>query len=181
MLTVTGLWVGKSGGRQAWVPASYFKLLSPIPTTVGGSVDRGSQDSQEPEVGKDEEKSSMGSRIDDFPRAFHNAIALKEEAFEPETHTPSGMLPSRIGATGNGMEAGKVEYEKPRYQLVDEAVGETVQSPTKLERAQKRSSMPKLLAVDKSTSEEQKVSVRATQIDAKTASPQLNRKFSWES
>jgi hypothetical protein len=38
MLTHTGLWVGESGGRQAWVPASYFNDLSPIPTAVGSAV-----------------------------------------------------------------------------------------------------------------------------------------------
>jgi hypothetical protein len=182
MLTIIELWVGKSGGRQAWVPASYFKDLSPIPPTVGGSIVRASQDTQEREVRKNEEKPTMSSEIDDFSRAFHDAIAQREETPQCDTHTPSGVLPGGIRAGGNGMGVGEVKHKKPRYQLVDGVVEETAKSPTKLERAQKRPSMPKLLAIEKTMSEEQSVSLHSAQADPRPATPpQLNRRFSWES
>ena len=164
MLTLSGLWVGGSGGRQAWVPASYFKDLNPVPTTAGVSVDPASQDSQERDSGLRQATPfvSSESEIDEFSRGFHDAIAHR-------------MRKAEVGR----------DLPKPRYQLVDETVGEASKSLTKLERAQKRPSMPKLPPIDKTQLSERKASVSETHVESRSISPslppqQLGRKFSWE-
>ncbi len=173
MLRLSGLWVGESGGRQAWVPASYFKDLSPIPTTVEAIADPFPKDSQERESGKKLETPSMSSEIDDFSRAFHDAITQSEDI---------KALREKIGSMRQSSLSRNYSVKKPRYQLVDEVVRETAKSPTMLERAlaQKRSSMPKL-AISKTTSEEENVSNPTVPVETRSRTPpQLNRKFSWE-
>ena len=154
----------KESQRQAWVPASYFKVLSSTPTTVAGSVDGISQDTQERKLGMMEERPLAISVIDDFSPAFRDTIAPSKKDEEEEV----GRDPP-----------------KPRYQLVDGSGGEAPKFPIKLERAQKRPSMPKLLAINKTQLSEQKTSVPETRVDSGSTSPclppqQLGRKFSWE-
>jgi hypothetical protein len=155
--------IRKERQRQAWVPASYFKDWSSIPTTVAGPIDGISQDAQERKLGIMEETPLASSGIDDFSPAFRDTISQSKKEEE---------------------EAGR-DPPKPRYQLVDESGGEAPKSPTKLERAQKHLPVPKSLAIDKTQLSEQKSSVPEIRTDSESTSPcippqQLGRKFSWE-
>ncbi|KAE9375967.1 hypothetical protein N431DRAFT_370949 [Stipitochalara longipes BDJ] len=163
-----GLWVGESGGRQAWVPASYFKDLSSIPDTVEAPVDAVPEDLREKSLALNQTIPSESSEIDVFSRAFHNSVArgMKEDDKRVENDAERDL-------------------PKTRYQLVDEFAAGTVTSPTKLERTQKRPSMPKLMAIDKIQLSEQPSPVLETLVDSGSISPslppqQLGRKFSWE-
>jgi hypothetical protein len=149
---------------QARVPASYFKDLSSIPTTVAASVDRICQNAQERKWRMMDETPLASSEIDDLSPAFRGTISQSKKEGEEEV----------------GRDA-----PKSRYQQVDESGGEASKSPTKLGGAQKRPLMPKLLAIDKTQLSEQKTSVTETRVDSGSTSPclppqQLGRKFSWE-
>jgi hypothetical protein len=156
--------IRKERQRQAWVPASYFKDWSSNQTTVAGSIDGISQDAQERKLGIMEETPLASSEIDDFSPTFRDTTAQSEKEEEEEARR---------------------DPPKPRYQLADESGGEAPKSPTKLERAQKRVSVPKSLAIDKTQLSEQGTSVPENLVDSGSTSPclplqQLGRKFSWE-
>jgi hypothetical protein len=165
-LTAVGLWVGESGGRQAWVPASYFKNLSPVVPAGSGTIDLDSEDSQERES-EMKDKTSMDNEIDDFSRAFHDAIGQSED---------NKASTEMIGSTRQSSPSRSSSVNKLRYQLFDEAFEETAKSPTQLERP----STPKL-ATNRTRSEEEAATAAPADLETKIATPpQLNRKFSWE-
>ncbi|KAN0112436.1 hypothetical protein V8E51_005387 [Hyaloscypha variabilis] len=162
-----GLRLGESGRRQGWVPASYFKDLSPIPDTIRTRVDVRSERLQEQSLPLNLEIPSKSSEIDAFSHAFRKAVA----------HSMKGFKEMEVEA--------RPDTPKTRYQLVDEAAVETLTPPTKLELTQKRPSVPKLSAIDETQLGEQGSPVRETSVDSGSTSPslplqQLGRKFSWE-
>ena len=166
MLTTVGLWVGESGGRQAWVPASYFHDLSPVVRVGSGTVDPISEDSRQMES-ETKDEASMGSETDDFSRAFHDAIEQSKDNKAPT---------EKICSTRQNSPSRSSSVNTPRYQLVDEVFEDTAKSPINLERP----SSPKL-ATNRTRSEEETVTADPADLGMKIPmSPQLKRKFSWE-
>jgi hypothetical protein len=166
ILTTVGLWVGESGGRQAWVSASYFNL-SPVVPAGSGTIDRAPEGSKQRESEMKDE-TSMDNEIDDFSSAFHDVIGQSED---------SSALTEMIGSTRQSSPSRSSSVNKPRSQLVDEAFEVTAKSPTQLEQP----STPKLATNRARSEEEAATAAPAADLEMKIATPpQLNRKFSWE-
>lgn len=110
-VTFAGSSTRQSGKRQGWVPASYFKDLSPSSDTVGVPLDSGRKDLQKQSRALGQIPSES-SEIDEFSRAFRKAIS------------PSVM-------NGERKVDKKVQCDAPktRYQLVDKAAARTVAPP----------------------------------------------------